>query len=122
RGCTSGTVPNSRTHRPIRAPGPSPPPPPGTHDIVPPVSVTARLAEFAVKTSLEECPPEALARVRLAALDTLGVMLAGAGEPAARAVRAVARAEGGTPLATVVGTRFVTAPGWAALANGTAGH
>ena len=86
------------------------------------MSVTARLAEFAVKTSLEECPPEALARVRLAALDTLGVMLAGAGEPAARAVRAVARAEGGTPLATVVGTRFVTAPGWAALANGTAGH
>jgi 2-methylcitrate dehydratase PrpD len=86
------------------------------------VSVTARLAEFAVKTSLEECPPEALARVRLAALDTLGVMLAGVGEPAARAVRAVARAEGSTPLATVVGTRLVTAPGWAALANGTAGH
>src|SRR2546422_614528 len=49
-------------------------------------------------------------------------MRAGAGEPAARAVRAVARAEGGTPLATVVGTRFVTSPGWAALANGTAGH
>src|SRR5438034_4610406 len=43
-------------------------------------------------------------------------MLAGAGEPAARAVRAVARAEGGTPLATVVGTRFVTAPGCAAAA------
>ncbi len=86
------------------------------------MSLTARLAEFAVKTALEDCPPEALARVRLAALDTLGVMLAGAGEPAARAVRAVARAEGGTPLATVVGTRFVTSPGWAALANGTAGH
>src|SRR3989440_711604 len=86
------------------------------------MSATARVAEFAVKTSLEDCPPEALARVRLAALDTLGVMLAGAGEPAARAVRAVARAEGGTPLATVVGTRFVTSPGWAALANGTAGH
>ena len=86
------------------------------------MSATARLAEFAVKTSLDECPPEAVARVRLAALDTLGVMLAGAGEPAARAVRAVARAEGGTALCTVVGTRLVTAPGWAALANGTAGH
>src|SRR2546421_442 len=86
------------------------------------MSATARVAEFAVKTSLEDCPPEALARVRLAALDTLGVMLAGAGEPAARAVRQVARAEGGVPLATVVGTRLATAPGWAALANGTAGH
>ncbi len=86
------------------------------------MSATTRLAEFAVKTSLEECPPEAIARVRLAALDTLGVMLAGAGEPAARAVREVARAEGGAPVATVIGTRLVTAPGWAALANGTAGH
>jgi 2-methylcitrate dehydratase PrpD len=89
---------------------------------VPPVSLTARLAEFAVKTSLEDCPPEALARVRLAALDTLGVMLAGVAEPVARAVRAVVRAEGGTALATVVGTRLATSPGWAALANGTAGH
>src|SRR5882762_9975258 len=86
------------------------------------MSATTRLAEFTVKTSLEDCPTEALARVRLAALDTLGVMLAGVSEPAARAVREVARAEGGTPLATVVGTRLVTAPGWAALANGAAGH
>jgi 2-methylcitrate dehydratase PrpD len=40
----------------------------------------------------------------------------------ARAVREVARAEGGTPLCTVVGTRLRTSPTWAALANGTAGH
>jgi hypothetical protein len=38
------------------------------------MSATTRLAEFTVKTSLEDCPTEALARVRLAALDTLGVM------------------------------------------------
>src|SRR5204863_158778 len=86
------------------------------------MSATTRLAEFTLKTTLEDCPPEAVARARLAVLDTLGVMLAGAAEPAARAVRQVARAEGGVPLATVVGTRLATAPGWAALANGTAGH
>jgi len=86
------------------------------------MSATARLAEFVVKTSFEDCPPEAIARVRRAALDTLGVTLAGVGEPAARLVRRVARAEGGARLATVIGTRLVTAPGWAALANGTAGH
>ncbi len=86
------------------------------------MSATTRLAEFAVKTSLEDCPAEAIARTRLAALDTLGVMLAGAAEPAARAVREVARAEGGATLATVVGTRLATSPGWAALANGTAAH
>src|SRR5205823_882094 len=86
------------------------------------MTATARLAEFVVKTTLRECPDGAITLVRRAVLDTLGVMLAGAAEPAARAVRQVARAEGGVPLATVVGTRLATAPGWAALANGTAGH
>jgi 2-methylcitrate dehydratase PrpD len=37
-------------------------------------------------------------------------------------VRAVARAEGGTPLCTVIGTALRTSPTWAALANGAAGH
>ena len=86
------------------------------------MSAAARLAEFVVKTTLEDCPAEALARVRRAALDTLGVMLAGADEPVARIVRRVVRAEGGIALATVVGTTLKTSPGWAALANGAAGH
>ncbi len=86
------------------------------------MSAAARLAEFVVKTSLEDCPAEAIARVRRAALDTLGVMLAGAGEPVAQLVRRVVRAEGGIALATVVATALKTAPGWAALANGAAGH
>ena len=86
------------------------------------MSATARLAEFVVKTALADCPDAAVAQVRRATLDTLGVMLAGAAEPAAAAVRAVIRAEGGTPLCTVVGTSLRTAPTWAALANGTAGH
>src|SRR5262249_60956865 len=67
-------------------------------------------------------PPGAVAPVRRAALDPLGVMLAGAAEPVAGIVRKVVRAEGGIPLATVVGTSLKTAPGWAALANGAAGH
>jgi 2-methylcitrate dehydratase PrpD len=86
------------------------------------MSATARLAEFVVKTALRDCPDAAVGQVRRAALDTLGVVLAGAGEPVAASVRAVARAEGGTPLCTVIGTSMRTAPTWAALANGTAGH
>lgn len=86
------------------------------------MSATARLAEFVVKTSLADCPDAALVQVRRATLDTLGVMLAGADEPVARAVRAVVRAEGGLPLCTVVGTGLRTSPTWAALANGAAGH
>ena len=86
------------------------------------MSATARLAEFVVKTTLRDCPEAAIVQVRRAALDTLGVTLAGAGEPAAVGVRGVVRAEGGTPLCTVFGTSLRTAPTWAALANGAAGH
>jgi 2-methylcitrate dehydratase PrpD len=86
------------------------------------MSATARLAEFVVKTSLRDCPDAAIVQIRRAALDTLGVMLAGAAEPVAASVRAVARAEGGTPLCTVIGTSMRAAPTWAALANGTAAH
>jgi 2-methylcitrate dehydratase PrpD len=86
------------------------------------MSATARLAEFVVKTSLPECPAAAVALVRSATLDTLGVMLAGATEPVARVVRRVVRTEGGLGLATVVGTDWKTSPTRAALANGAAGH
>ena len=86
------------------------------------MSATARLAEFVVKTSLRDCPDAAVVQVRRAALDSLGVILAGASEPVATSVRAVARAEGGAPLCTVIGTAMRTSPTWAALANGAAGH
>ena len=86
------------------------------------MTATARLAEFVVKTTLRDCPDAALAQVRRATLDSLGVTLAGATEPAAALVRAVARAEGGVALCTVLGTGLRTSPTWAALANGTAGH
>src|SRR5262249_9221224 len=121
-GCRSGSGRRCRMHRRIRETGPSRRPPPGTHDIVPSMSAAARLAQFIARPSLEDCPPDASARVRRAALDTLGVMLAGASEPVAGIVRKVVRAEGGIALATVVGTTLKTAPGWAALANGAAGH
>src|SRR5207237_783327 len=90
--------------------------------IVRAMTATTRLAEFVVKTSLRECPDAVLAQTRRAVLDTIGVMLAGAAEPVAQSVRAVARIEGGVGLCTVLGTSMRTSPGWAALANGAAGH
>src|SRR5436309_14274662 len=86
------------------------------------MTATTRLAEFVIKTSLRDCPDAVLAQTRRAALDTVGVMLAGATEPVAQSVRAVARTEGGVGLCTVLGTSMRTSPGWAALANGAAGH
>ena len=93
-----------------------------TDSILAAVTAIGRLADFVRTARLADCPEAGLALVRRAALDSIGVMLAGASEPVARAVRAVARAEGGIPLCTVLGTTLSTSPGWAALANGTAGH
>lgn len=86
------------------------------------MTATAHLAEFILKVTPADVPDAVLAQVRRAALDTIGCMLAGASEPVAAITRAVARAEGGAPLCTVVGTSLRTAPTWAALANGAAGH
>src|SRR5207244_2849449 len=74
------------------------------------MSAIARIAEFVVKTRLDDCPRDAIASVRRAALDSIGVMLAGSTEPIARIVREVARAEGGTPPCTVVGASLRTRP------------
>jgi 2-methylcitrate dehydratase PrpD len=86
------------------------------------MTTTTRIAEFVVKASLADCPDGALEAVRRAALDTVGVMLAGAGEPAARIVRETIRVEGGLQLCTLLGTAERTSPTWAALGNGVAGH
>jgi 2-methylcitrate dehydratase PrpD len=86
------------------------------------MTATARVAEFVVSTTLDRVPDAARVQVRRAALDSIGVMLAGASEPIARITRTVARLEGGIPLCTVVGSGLRTSPTWAALCNGAAGH
>lgn len=86
------------------------------------MTVSTRLAEFTVRTRLEDCPPAALTAVRRAALDSLGVTLAGAAEPVARILRRALRTEGGPPLCTIIGTRMRASATAAALANGAAGH
>jgi 2-methylcitrate dehydratase PrpD len=86
------------------------------------MTASTRLAEFTVRTRLEDCPPETRSTVCRAALDTLGVTLAGASAPVAQVLRRVLRAEGGPPLCTVIGTRLRASATAAALANGAAGH
>ena len=86
------------------------------------MNTTSMLAEFVAKSRHDDCPEAALEAGRRAILDCLGVMLAGSAEPAARILQQVALAEGGLPLATVVGTGRRTGAVWAALCNGTAAH
>jgi len=80
-------------------------------------SITTQLGSFAISAA----PPSA-ARVTAAraVLDTIGVALAGAGEPAARAVQRVIEKTQGS--CTVLGLASRATAGDAALANGTAAH
>jgi len=76
------------------------------------------LHEFA---ACVEPPSAARATAARALLDTIGVALAGATEPAARAVQRVVAADGAGPC-RVLGTSLRASAGNAAMANGTAAH
>src|SRR5262245_55575714 len=78
----------------------------------------ATLADFVVGAAVGA---DARARAATAFKDTLGVMLAGATEPAARTVQAMA-SEDGTGDCRVIGTAIRTSAELAALANGVAAH
>ena len=66
-------------------------------------------------------PPAARAAAARAVLDTVGVTLAGAAEPAARIVQRVVEQDGSGPC-RVLGTPLRASAANAALANGTAAH
>jgi 2-methylcitrate dehydratase PrpD len=82
------------------------------------MTITERLGAFVASAAP---PPEARARAAAAMLDTVGVILAGAGEPASRIVQRVVAAEGGDGC-RVFGTSATASATGAALANGTAAH
>jgi 2-methylcitrate dehydratase PrpD len=77
-----------------------------------------RLGAFAATAVV---PDAARAAARGAVQDTIGVALAGAGEPAARIVQRVTSADAGPGPCTVLGAG-TAGPSSAALANGTAAH
>ena len=75
----------------------------------------------ATSSAMPRRRPAARARAATAVLDTVGVTLAGASEPASRIVRQVVAAEGGDACG-VFGTAVRASMSGAALANGTAAH
>jgi 2-methylcitrate dehydratase PrpD len=78
----------------------------------------ATIAEFVVTAAV---PADARRRAAVAFKDTVGVMLAGDGEPAARIARSLATDEG-TGTCRVLGTSLTTSAAAAAFANGVAAH
>jgi 2-methylcitrate dehydratase PrpD len=84
--------------------------------------VTALLAEFVSRFPQGGCPSGTAPQVKRAALDLLGVTLAGSVEPAGERARAYAASQAGEGPAAVIGGGVRLSPALAALANGTAGH
>jgi 2-methylcitrate dehydratase PrpD len=76
------------------------------------------ISDFIVETAISE---EARPRASIAFIDTCGVMLAGAGEPAARIAQSLA-ADEGTGDCRIAGTSITTSSALAAFANGVAAH
>jgi 2-methylcitrate dehydratase PrpD len=80
------------------------------------------IADFITGFDLKTVPPTAIARARVAFVDTVGVMLAGSQLPPADIVCDVVNLAGSRPDATMVGRPLRATPQLAALANGVAGH
>ncbi len=86
------------------------------------MGVTERMAEFIVETKWADFPALAIERAKKAAVDTVGVTLAGVNEPVGRIVADFARKMGGAPEASIIGLGERAAAPLAALVNGAIGH
>ncbi|MGE5522534.1 MAG: MmgE/PrpD family protein [Rhodospirillaceae bacterium] len=83
---------------------------------------TKQLAAFASQLRYDAIPPEAVERIKLSVLDSLGCCIFGATLPWTRKVAALARAEGARPVASLMGMGERTSIALAVLVNGTGGH
>ncbi len=84
--------------------------------------VTETLARFVAATELAAIPEATRRNAKLHILDTLGVALAGIGEPAAGIARAYCASLGAASEASIWGTRQKAAISTAAFANGLSAH
>jgi 2-methylcitrate dehydratase PrpD len=84
--------------------------------------LTATLAAFIHEKTLEDFPPEALAKAKKTIADTLAVMLAGAGSEVAPPLLRYVEQSGERGASPILGSGRTASPELAALANGTFGH
>ena len=80
------------------------------------------IAERIASLHYDDLPAEAVHWAKAAILDTVGVTLAGAGEPCAQIVERVLASRTGSGECLIFGTDRRAAPLDAALINGTAAH
>jgi 2-methylcitrate dehydratase PrpD len=85
-------------------------------------AITRELSEYIAGTVRRELPAEIAAKTKLHVLDTLAAMLSGSRLKPGQLAAAYVGRLGGTPEATVIGTRILTSAVNAAHANGMMGH
>jgi len=86
------------------------------------MGLTRKLGEFVSSLRYEDLPPEVISEVKFCVLDWFGVTLSGSKEPLVDILLQVLRAEGGNPLASVIGRSEKVSLQQAALVNGSASH
>ncbi len=85
-------------------------------------NATRDLARFAAGLCFEDIPNDAVERIKLSALDSLGCCLFGATLPWTLKVADLAHAEGAKPVASFIGMGKKSSVSLSALVNGTSGH
>jgi 2-methylcitrate dehydratase PrpD len=85
-------------------------------------NATRDLAAFAAGLHYEDIPAEAVERIRLSVLDSIGCCVFGSTLPWTRKVAALVDSEGAQPVASFMGMGRKSSLALAALVNGTAGH
>src|SRR5690349_21660997 len=86
------------------------------------MGATREIAAWVAGASLQAMPDEVVERARAGVVDTIGVILAGTGEPVTRIAAGLVAEDGGTPVASQLGTALRTTAESAALLNGISGH
>ena len=81
-----------------------------------------KLSAYIAAATARPLPPEVIARAKLHLVDTFAAMISGSRLLPGEKAIAYAKTLGGTPAAGIMGTRMVTTPQNAALANGMFGH
>jgi len=86
------------------------------------MGISQQIATFAINTRRALIPESARNIARLSLIDWIAVAIAGRDEPVSRIVRQMLIDEGGSPQASIIGSRVKLSARAAALCNGTTSH
>jgi 2-methylcitrate dehydratase PrpD len=84
--------------------------------------VMAALSSYMAAAKDRALPPDVIEKAKHHILDTFAAIVSGSELPPGKAALALARAQAGRPVATVVGSSILTGPMDAALVNGVLAH